>query len=112
MRVDEPSINLADKIYPSAYEHREAYEKTKDVWAAFIDDPSTDSQDYIGAVTDHVRALEQHNVPIDERTDVIIAAFWAASAESVLNQRAAHAGDAEQNIRDGLDAVWEEVDGQ
>lgn len=99
-------IDLATKIVGPATEYPAAYATVKEIWRGFIEDPSSETQDYVSAVADQISAIQKHNVPEDDRSDVIIAAFWAASAETVINQRSQNATQAEEDIRNALERVW------
>lgn len=103
-------INLAHKIVGPADDYPVAYETIRRLWLEFIEDPSGETADYVSSVSDQVAVLETQNVPVEDRTDIVIAGFWAASAENVINKRAAHAENAEQDIRDALERVWEQME--
>lgn len=99
-------IDLATKIAGPATDYPAAYDAARDVWSGFIGDPTAEMDDYNDAVATHITILEKHDVPVDERTDVIVASFWAASAEHVINKRGQDAHRSEDMIRQALERVW------
>lgn len=108
--MPEADLNIAEKVIAPAINHPSAYEECRKTWAEFITAAETGgAADQVDAVTDHVRIVSRHDVPMDERSDVIVAGFWAASAEHVINQRGADVNASEQEIRRSLEAVWQEV---
>lgn len=103
-------LNLAVKLVGPVTDHPSAYGECREVWHEFITDPEKSSGEYVTAVTEQVRALSRYEVPLDERTDVIVAAFWAASSEAALTNRPNNPDEIEQTIRTALENVWAEVE--
>lgn len=108
--MSDDQIDLATKIAGPATQYPSAYDEVREIWLEFIGDRSKGTNEYITAVTNHVKTLAKYDVPMDDRSDVIIAGFWAASAEKVINERAGVAIESERTIRTALERVWDSVD--
>lgn len=104
MTMTDIDVHIAEEVSGWHVCYPDAFDDARDLWLEFIHDPDATTETYAATLTDQIDLLEEYgeDVPGTDKIDVIVSSFWAATADSQLNQRAETAHTSTGELRKAL----------